>query len=108
MRQKRYYVYILTNRSKTLYVGITSNLEGRIWQHKNHVFPGFTDHYQIDRLVWFETYGDVHAAIAREKEIKGWTRARKMALVVASNPTWRDLSEDWGKPIQLGPASRNT
>jgi putative endonuclease len=83
-------------------VGITSNLERRIWQHKNHAFPGFTDRYQIDCLVWFETYGDVHAAIAREKEIKGWTRARKMALVIASNPTWRDLSEDWGKPIRLG------
>jgi putative endonuclease len=78
MRVKSYYVYILTNRSKTLYAGFTSNLEQRIWQHKNHVFGGFTDRYHIDTLVYFETYSSVHRAIAREKEIKGWTRARKM------------------------------
>jgi len=101
MREKRYYVYILTNRSKTLYVGFTGNLDRRMWQHKNHVLAGFTDRYLIDRLVWFETFGDVHAAIAREKQIKAWTRGKKMALVVASNPTWRDLSEDWGRPISL-------
>ena len=104
MREKKYYVYILTNRSKTLYIGFTGNLAQRMWQHKHHVFPGFTDRYHIDRLVWLETYSNVHAAITREKQIKGWTRARKMTLVVASNPTWRDLSEDWGKPIQLTPA----
>jgi putative endonuclease len=105
MLDKRYYVYILTNRSKTLYVGVTSDLVRRVWQHKNHAYAGFTDRYAIDCLVWFETYGDVHAAIAREKQIKGWTRAKKMALIVATNPTWRDLSEDWGKPIQLAPGN---
>ena len=99
-RDKKAYVYILTNRSKTLYVGVTSNLERRIWEHKNHAFAGFTERYRIERLVWFEQYTFVRTAIAREKELKGWTRARKMALVVEKNPTWRDLAEDWGKPLE--------
>jgi putative endonuclease len=108
MRVKSYYVYILTNRSKTLYTGFTSNLEQRIWQHKNHVFGGFTDRYDIDTLVYYETYSTVQRAIAREKEIKGWTRARKMQLIVSENPGWRDLSEDWGKPIVLAGSPTTT
>jgi putative endonuclease len=84
-----------------LYTGVTSKLEQRAWQHKNHVFGGFTDRYNIDRLVYFEVYTTVQRAIAREKEIKGWTRAKKMQLVVSENPAWQDLSEDWGKPIAV-------
>ncbi|HYL96925.1 MAG TPA: GIY-YIG nuclease family protein, partial [Terriglobales bacterium] len=72
--QKTYYVYILTNRSKTLYTGVTSNLEQRVWQHKHHVFSGFTATYKIDRLGYFERYSSIHSAIAREKQIKGYTR----------------------------------
>jgi putative endonuclease len=66
------------------------------------VFPGFTDRYCLDRLVWFEHYAVVQTAIAREKQLKGWRRAKKIALIVAMNPTWRDLSEEWGKPIEIG------
>lgn len=91
----------MSNRSKTLYTGVTSSLDRRVWQHKNHVFPGFTAEYKVDRLVYFEQYSDIRTAIAREKEIKGWTRLKKMALIVSMNPTWRDLSDDWGKPIVL-------
>ncbi len=79
--QKTYYVYILTNRSKTLYTGVTSNLEQRVWQHKHHVFPGFTADYKIDRLVYFESYASIHSAIGREKQIKGYTRLKKIALI---------------------------
>ena len=102
MQEKTYYVYMMTNRSKTLYIGITSNIKQRVWRHKNHVFPGFTDRYCLDRLVWFERYTVVQTAIAREKQLKGWRRTKKIALIVAMHPTWRDLSEEWGKPIEIG------
>lgn len=95
---KTYFVYIMTNRSKTLYTGMSSDLCERDWQHKHHAHPGsFTARYHIDRLVWFEGFADVGDAMARERQIKGWRRARKIALIVAMNPTWRDLAEDWGK-----------
>ena len=100
---KTYYVYILTNRSKTLYTGVTSNLEQRVWQHKHHVFLGFTTDYKIDRLVYLERYSSVHAAIAREKQIKGYTRLKKIALIVAQNPAWRDLSEEWYRKHRFEP-----
>jgi putative endonuclease len=92
-----YYLYIVTNRSKTLYTGVTSELEGRVWEHKNKVNEGFSSRYRIDRLVFYEEFGRIEAAIAREKQIKGWRRMKKIALIVATNPTWRDLSDDWGK-----------
>ena len=92
---KHYYVYIMTNRSKTLYAGITSKLENRVFEHKNHARPGFTSRYKVDRLVYFERFGDVHAAIAREKQIKGLLRIKKMALIVSMNPEWKDLSDGW-------------
>ncbi len=94
------YVYIMSNRSKKLYVGVTSKLELRAWQHKNHVFVGFTSRYLLDRLVYYEKFSRIGAAIDREKQIKGWKRVKKMALIVSMNPTWRDLSEDWGKPAK--------
>ncbi|HEX4155568.1 MAG TPA: GIY-YIG nuclease family protein [Acidobacteriaceae bacterium] len=95
------YVYILASSLKRLYIGVTSELEKRIWKHKNRVHPeSFTARYRIDRLVYFERFGNVQAAIAREKELKGWLRVRKIALIVAENPTWRDLSEDWGGPVE--------
>jgi len=89
-----YYVYILTNRSKTLYTGV-SNLEKRMFEHKRGLTPGFASHYKIDRLVYFERFGDIHSAIAREKQIKGLLRLKKMALIVSLNPEWKDLSEEW-------------
>jgi putative endonuclease len=95
MHSRFYYVYILTNRSKTLYTGVTSNLEKRVFEHKNGRTPGFASRYKIDRLVYFERFGDIVAAIAREKQIKGLLRVKKMALIVSMNPEWRDLSEAW-------------
>lgn len=79
-----------------LYTGITSDLEHRVWQHKNGTFEGFTKKYKCNRLVYFERYDQVQSAIGREKQIKGWTRAKKIALIESMNPRWRDLSEHWG------------
>lgn len=95
------YVYILASKLKRLYTGVTSELQKRVWQHKNKVHPeSFAAKYNIDQLVYFERFGSITAAIAREKEIKGWLRVKKVALIVASNPTWRDLSLEWGKPTE--------
>ena len=102
---KTYYVYIMTNRTRTLYTGVTSNLERRVFQHKHKLLPGFTREYHIDRLVYFESFGDVRDAIGREKQIKGWLRAKKVALIVAANPAWRDIAQDW-YGNEKGPSSR--
>ena len=90
-----YYVYIMTNRSSTLDTGVTNNLERRILEHRSRVPGSFTGRYLLDRLVYFEETNDVTVAIQREKQIKGWTRARKMALINAVNASWQDLSEEW-------------
>ena len=92
---KRCWVYIVTNRAGTLYVGVTNNLQRRLWEHKNRLFAGFTSRYVIDRLVYVEETNDVAAAIEREKEIKGWRRSKKEALIESANPKWRDLGLDW-------------
>jgi putative endonuclease len=92
---KRFFVYIMASRSRTLYVGMSSDLEGRVYQHKNKLVPGFTSQYNISRLVYFEEAGDAYGAIAREKQIKAWARAKKVALIEAANPTWEDLSDEW-------------
>lgn len=102
MRSHHYYVYIVTNRSWTLYTGVTNDLERRVWEHKHRVTKSFTSKYRIGKLVYREIFRDIRDAIAREKQIKGWTRARKMALIRAANPTFRDLSEGW---FQEGDAS---
>jgi putative endonuclease len=90
-----YYVYILTNRSKTLYTGVTNDLIRRVYEHKQKLIPGFTQKYNIDKLAYYEESVDVTAAIAREKQIKGWLRAKKIALIESMNPEWHDLSADW-------------
>ena len=90
-----YFVYILTNCSGTLYVGVTNNLARRLYQHRHKLIPGFTSDYNIDRLVYFECSGDVRAAIAREKQIKRWRREKKVALIESVNRDWHDLSEKW-------------
>jgi putative endonuclease len=93
---KTYCTYILTNVSrKTLYTGVTSTIVKRSWQHKNGVFPGFTSRYRVNRLVYFEGFSRIDDAIAREKEIKGWIRAKKVALIKSVNPKWDDLSREW-------------
>jgi len=90
-------VYIMASGfNGTLYVGVTSNLLQRIHQHREGTFPGFTAEYGVKRLVWFEMHGTMEGAIAREKQLKNWLRAWKVELIVASNPTWRDLAEDFG------------
>ena len=91
-----YYVYILTNwNNKVLYTGVTNNLERRLYEHQNELADGFTKRYHVHKLVYYDTTTDVTAAIAREKQIKGWTRQKKNALVETINPEWRDLSKDW-------------
>lgn len=95
--KKDYYVYILSNKSGTLYTGVTNNLEYRLFQHKNKVNKGFTAKYNINRLVYFETTDDVTAAISREKQIKGMLRSKKLGLIKSMNPLLKDLSEDWYK-----------
>lgn len=90
-----FYVYIMTNRSKTLYSGVTGDLDKRVKEHKLGMGGYFTSKYKIDRLVYFEEFADPRSAIAREKEIKGWTRLKKMQLIVSFNPGWKDLSDGW-------------
>ena len=90
-----YYVYIMTNGKRTLYTGVTNNLYRRVYEHKEKLVPGFTKRYNIDYLVYIECTSDVVAAITREKQIKCWTRAKKISLIESSNPEWRDLSLDW-------------
>ena len=93
MQEKSYYVYLLTNwNNRVMYVGVTSNLERRIYEHKNKLVKGFTEKYNVNKLVHFEVTGDVIAAITREKEIKKWRREKKDMLVNATNPGWVDLS----------------
>jgi putative endonuclease len=95
-----YYTYIVASRSLNFYVGVTSGIEVRVAQHKNGVFDGYSKSYNCNRLVWFERFVDVHTAIAREKQIKGWSRAKKIVLTKRENPTWLDLSEGWGEAIE--------
>jgi putative endonuclease len=95
------YVYILSNSFQKLYIGITTSLERRIAQHKDGTFEGsHTAKYKIDKLVYIERFAQVTTAIAREKQLKKWSRTKKINLIVAENPTWKDLSEEWGKPIE--------
>jgi putative endonuclease len=81
-----------------LYTGVTGDLARRVYEHRNHLVPGFTSRYKIDRLVHAETFSEVRDAIAREKQIKGWVRPRKLELIARSNPDWRDLGEEWFGP----------
>jgi len=96
MGDKSYYVYMMTNRWKNvLYTGVTNDLERRIWEHKNGAVRGFTKKYNCDRLVYFEEFGEIDQAIAREKQIKGWSRAKKDALIDTQNRERKDLAESW-------------
>ena len=102
---KTYFVYIITNRSKTLYTGVTNSLMRRVWEHKTGNGSEFAARYKLDRLVYYERFEDVRNAIAREKQIKGWLRVKKIALIASVNPAWRDLSEEWYKRHQYQPQS---
>ena len=91
-----YYVYIVASVSRTIYVGVTNDLARRMYEHRTKATDGFTAKYNVNRLVWFEDTGDVRAAIAREKQIKRYSRKKKMALIEAANPAWNDLAEELG------------
>jgi putative endonuclease len=93
--KNQYYVYIMTNKSGTLYTGMSNNIKQRVFAHKHKLVEGFTRKYNIDRLLYIESFRDVNSAIAREKVIKGWRRARKIALIKTVNPNWADLAGEW-------------
>ncbi|MGR3292611.1 MAG: GIY-YIG nuclease family protein [Candidatus Scalindua sp.] len=92
---RQYYVYILANRTKTIYTGVTNNLQRRIFEHKHLMTKGFAYKYKLTKLVYYEVGRDIKVAISREKQIKGWLRKKKIALIESVNPEWRDLSEEW-------------
>lgn len=99
--EKPGHVYILASGFKHLYIGVTSNIEKRIWQHKNGIYAAaFTERYNIRQLVYLERFASMPTAIAREKQLKRWSRIKKIRLIIANNPDWRDLSLEWGKPIE--------
>jgi putative endonuclease len=95
-QQHQYYVYMVSNRwHNVLYIGVTNSLERRMWEHKTKAISGFTKKYNCDRLVYFEICEHIDLAIAREKQLKGWIRAKKDALIAKVNPEWSDLSAEW-------------
>ena len=96
----------MSSKSGTLYTGITDNLDRRIYEHKQHLIPGFTSKYDCTRLVYLEDYSEARCAIAREKQIKGWLRSKKIALIESMNPHWNDLAQTWG--AQMCPPNRST
>ena len=101
---RQYYVYMVTNKlGGTLYIGVTGDLEKRIFEHNQGVIPGFTKKYRLKKLVYFEVATDVYAALNREKQIKGWLRSKKVALIETGNPQWEDLSKNF-KPRDPSPS----
>ena len=96
--EKRYYVYIMASRSRNLYTGVTNSIYQRALQHKSGEIDGFTKKYNISRLVYYEIFEHIGNAIAREKQIKAWTRAKRVALIESMNPKWDDLSREWDQP----------
>ena len=105
-REWRFWVYIMASKSRRIYTGVTNDIERRVKEHKEGLIEGFTQRYKINRLVYRERFHYIDNAITREKEIKGWDRTRRVALIESVNPTWEDLSLEWGKPIEmLNPAA---
>jgi len=96
-----FWVYILTSRTGTLYVGVTGYLGTRIMQHKIDSIEGFTKKYKVHRLVYYESYEHVMTAIRREKQLKGWRRDKKISLIEKVNPRWMDLAENWGREMRF-------
>src|SRR5579863_1070926 len=96
--ERRYFIYLMSNPSRTLYTGMTNSLRRRVREHKLKLTPGFAANYNITRLVYFESFEDVRNAIEREKQIKAWTREKRLALVESTNPKWEDLSREWDSP----------
>lgn len=94
---KTYFVYIMSNHSRTLYTGVTNDIFRRVTEHKQKIIPGFTQKYNLTKLVHYEEMNDIREAITREKQIKGWIRAKKVSLIEDDNPEWEDLSAEWYK-----------
>ena len=107
---RSYYVYVMASISRVLYIGMTNDLQRRVEEHKSGLIPGFTQRYKTGKLVYYETHTRPTDAIAREKELKGWLRARKIALIEADNPNWADLSWEWTarNVARVVPASSRT
>src|SRR5262249_955433 len=101
LRTRTYYVYIMASRSLNLYTGITNSIYRRALQHKRGEIDGFTKRYNINPLVYYEVFHQVGNAIGREKQIKSWTRAKRIALIKTKNPTWLDLAEGWGEKFEM-------
>jgi putative endonuclease len=99
--ERRYYVYIMASRSLNLYTGVTDNIFRRALEHKSGKIEGFTKKYHINRLVYYETFRYVGNAIAREKQVKAWTRSKRLALIKSLNPTWQDFAGRWGQTTAL-------
>jgi putative endonuclease len=97
---KTYAVYILSNTSRMLYIGVTGDLDRRIWEHKKKLIPGFTSRYNLHSLVYLELFANIKAAIDREKELKRWGRSKKLALIRSSNPDWTDIAETHFKTLE--------
>jgi putative endonuclease len=94
---RQFWIYILASASRVLYVGLTNDLEKRLFEHRTGITKGFADRYNCKRLVYYEVTEDPIAAITREKQIKGWLRTKKIALIETMNPEWKDLSEEWSQ-----------
>lgn len=108
--ERSYFVYVMSNRTHTLYIGVTNDLARRVFEHKHKLAKGFTARYSLDRLVYFEETTDAREAIAREKQLKGWLRARKVALIESANPRWQDLSRSWfdqSESLRVDPSLRS-
>jgi putative endonuclease len=102
MKDHEYFVYIVSSRSGTLYIGMTNSIYRRALQHKRGEIEGFASMYHCDRLVYYESFDDVHKAIGREKQLKGWRRSKKIVLIEWKNPRWADLAETLGAQMALG------
>ncbi len=101
MREHEYFVYIMSSRSGTLYIGMTNSIYRRAPEHKSGAIDGFASQYHCNRLVYYESFDDVHKAIGREKELKGWLRIKKIALIESKNPRWEDFAEKWGAQMRF-------
>lgn len=99
-----YWVYVMASASGTLYIGSTSELDARVWQHKNGIFEGFSKKYHCTRLVYFQEYVNVNSSTARERQLKGWRREKKIALIESKNPRWEDIARTWARSWSSLPA----
>ena len=107
-RERAYFVYIMSSTSGVLYTGSTSDLARRTYQHRHGLIPGFTKQYNVNRLVWYDVTPNARSAVAMEREIKRWRRAKKVSLIEATNPGWQDLAIDWlPRPREEDPSLRS-